>query len=84
MQYEDAVRKLGELETRFAKDQKRLLEAEQEMAKLPPDPVTLTQVKAEEKRHEDEKRPLINTDASLVEAEDNIFRSIAGHAATLR
>ena len=83
-QYEDAVRKLGELETRFAKDQKRLVEAEQEMAKLPPDSVTLTQVKAEEKRHDDEKKPLINTDASLVEAEDNIFRSIAGHAATLR
>ncbi len=83
VQYEDAIRKLGELETRFAKDQKRLMEAEQEMAKLPPDPVTLTLVKAEEKRHEDSKR-LINTDASLVEVDDLIFRLIAGHAATLR
>ncbi len=83
VQYDDAIRKLGELETRFAKDQKRLVEAEQEMAKLPPDPVTLTLVKAEEKRHEDSKR-LINTDASLVEVDDLIFRLIAGHAATLR
>lgn len=83
VQYDDAIRKLGELETRFAKDQKRLVEAEQEMEKLPPDPVTLTLVKAEEKRHEDSKR-LINTDASLVEVDDLIFRLIAGHAATLR
>lgn len=73
---DDATRRLRDLEDKFRADTVRLAEAESEIAKMPSDPAK-PDVKVE-------KPPLINTDATMILAQDDIFRDMAHHAAALR
>lgn len=86
-QYDDAMRRVIELQERLKLDQDTLAQVEKEFANLPGDP--LVPVKAEEvirleQKKEDEKKPLLNPDDTVTLAEGDIFRGLAGHAASLR
>jgi len=73
---DDAVRRLRDMEDKLKADGVRLAEAEAEMAKMPSDPAKLD-VKPE-------KPPLVNPDATMILAQDDIFRDMAHNAAALR
>jgi Mrp family chromosome partitioning ATPase len=76
MLLDDANRKLRDLEDRLRADTARLAEAEVDIAKMPSDP-TKPDMKPE-------KPPLVNPDATMILAQDDIFRDMAHNAAALR
>jgi Mrp family chromosome partitioning ATPase len=73
---DDAQRRLRDMEDKLRADQIRLVEAETEISKMPSDPAKVD-IKAE-------KPPLVNPDATIILAQDDIFRDMAHNAATLR
>lgn len=73
---DEANRRLRDMEDKLRADTVRLTETETEIGKMPSDP-SKPDVKLE-------KPPLINTDATMILAQDDIFRDMAHHAAALR
>lgn len=77
---DEATRRLRDFEDKLRADTQRLAESEAVINQMPTDPVL---AKFETKKDE-EKKLNINPDTTMVLAQDDVFREIAHHAATLR